>query len=59
MTATTLEGPALAAAPVNGWVVPVILGRAAELEPAAIPGIGPGAAAGELVAAACAGAGPA
>lgn len=55
MMATTLEGPALAAAPVNGWMVPVLLGTPAELEPAATPGIGAapaGAAAGEPVAAA-------
>lgn len=48
MTATTPEGPALTAAPVNGWVVPVIFGTPM-LEPAAPPGIG---AAGAPVAAA-------
>lgn len=55
MTAMTLEGPALTAAPVNGAVVPVFLGTLAELEPAATPGVPPAGA----VAAACAGAGPA
>lgn len=57
--ATTLDGPALAAAPVN-VATPVGFATAAELEPPATPGT-PGAAgagaAGGLVAAACAGAG--
>ena len=38
MTATALDGRALAAAPVNG-VTPVGFATTAELEPAATPGI--------------------